>query len=224
MTTAVSSTRATAAAVDRVDEERLLVERVGVAGVAVLVGGRLEEADRRHVAARRPRPRSRSGRTGGSPGRSCRSSPTELGGEVVRVGRRRVVLERLVVRDVVALLGCRRPSVRRTGVDGRVQSRAKPPWNQPQVTRLAFSRSPTFLLVGSDRGACCRACRSRRRSAAGRRSRVPSSWPVTAVEPVCAMPCVWPETRLSAPASTARRSCRRSCRSWRSAARSSTAP
>ena len=36
--------------VDRVDDEVLLVERVGVAGVGVLVLGRLEVAHRRHVA------------------------------------------------------------------------------------------------------------------------------------------------------------------------------
>ena len=36
--------------VDNVDDERLLVERIGVAGVAVLVARRLEEADCRKVA------------------------------------------------------------------------------------------------------------------------------------------------------------------------------
>ena len=36
--------------VDDVDDEGLLVERVGVAGVGVLIAGSLEEADGGHVA------------------------------------------------------------------------------------------------------------------------------------------------------------------------------
>ena len=36
--------------VDGVHDERLLVERIGVAGVAILIAGGLQEADRREVA------------------------------------------------------------------------------------------------------------------------------------------------------------------------------
>ena len=61
--------------VDLVDEARLLVDRVRVAGVAVLVLAGLQERHRRQVARPRARPLKSDGRTGGWPGRSCRSRP-----------------------------------------------------------------------------------------------------------------------------------------------------
>ena len=60
-----------------VDQPSLLVERVGVAGVAVLVGRRLQVAHGRQLGAARAvqrRRRSPRGRTGGWPGRCSRSS------------------------------------------------------------------------------------------------------------------------------------------------------
>ena len=93
--------------VDHVDDEGLLVERVGVAGVAVLVAGGLQEADCGHVAG------------GESSGEVVRvvlvvggdrvgADGCDRGGtDVVEVGGAGVVLEGLVVGDVVGLRGCR---------------------------------------------------------------------------------------------------------------------
>ena len=101
MTAVLDHSRRLLERVQRARDEVLLVERVGVSRVAVLERGGLQEA-RPPAGCRRPaRRRSRSGRTGGWPGRSSRSSrPRSAAGG--GVGRRGVVLERLVVLDVVA--------------------------------------------------------------------------------------------------------------------------
>src|ERR671937_2234783 len=74
------------------------------------------------------------------------------------------------------------------------QSR-KPPSNQPHVTPLAFSRSPTFLLFGSTDLDVSRVSQM---SPAGCGSPIIVPFAVTAGL-VCAKPCVCPETRLIAP-------------------------
>ena len=84
--------------VDDVDDEGLLVERIGVAGVGVLVGGGLEEADSGKVAG---------GERVGEVmdvvlvvGGVCGADGGDRGGTgVVRVGGAGVVLEGLVVRE-----------------------------------------------------------------------------------------------------------------------------
>src|SRR6266568_2922666 len=90
--------------VDRVHQEVLLVQRVGVAGVAVLVLRRLQEADRRHVPGAERGVEVRqvvlvAGLVGVPDG--------GLGArrQVLGVSGRLVVLERLVVRRVVSDLG-----------------------------------------------------------------------------------------------------------------------
>ncbi len=136
--------------VDGVDDERLLVERIGVAGVSVLVAGRLQEADGGKVA-----------RGDGVEevvsivlvvaGIALLADGGDGGGtRVLRVGRGGVVLERLVVRNVVGLVRagdrakwCERwqPVVPL----GLVMVRSKPPSKKPQLTPAVFSRSPMFL-------------------------------------------------------------------------------
>src|SRR6266700_1151877 len=86
--------------VDGVDQEVLFVGGVGVARVPVLVGGGLQEADRRHAAAAQVLEEPvQVVLVFGPP------IVPDLGdagrGQVERVGGGGVVLERLVVRDVV---------------------------------------------------------------------------------------------------------------------------
>ena len=75
---------------------------------------------------------------------------------------------------------------------------ANPPWNQPHVIPLAFSRSPTFLpdivTVLSMPATQSSSAGRRRRSGSGHNllGRVPARDRLLA-------PCVWPEIRLSAP-------------------------
>ncbi len=76
----------------------------------------------------------------------------------------------------------------------------KPPSNQPQVTPFAFSRSPMFLSVlDTSRVDVSRVSQM---SPVGCGSPITVLLTVTAVpnEVVSGVkPCVWPETRLSAP-------------------------
>ena len=136
--------------VDRVGDEFLLVERVGVAGVAVLIGRRLEEAHGREVAGLQGRPEVGhvvlvvgAAVIAGADGRDRTRA------NMLRIGRRGVVLERLVVRDVVGALDVdeRRGGERAQPVEpsALVAVRSKPPSKKPQVMSLALSRSPMFL-------------------------------------------------------------------------------
>src|SRR2546428_506000 len=71
----------------------------------------------------------------------------------------------------------------------------KPPWNQPQVTPFAFSRSPMFLSFGSTVVVTSLVSQI---SPAGCGSPITVPFAVTAGL-VVAKPCVCPEMRLSAP-------------------------
>src|SRR5450830_1839072 len=75
-----------------------------------------------------------------------------------------------------------------------VQS-AKPPWNQPQLTFFALSRSPTLTFLESVEVDVSRESHT---SPVGCGSPMTDPFVVTA-DDVCAKPCVWPDTRLSAP-------------------------
>ena len=112
----------------------LLVERVGVAGVAVLVGRRLQEADRRHVPVLERLVEQGQvvlvvGLVGVTDGRFGRRR------QVLGVGRGLVVLERVMVRHVVLDHRAADVLVRRAAhcvTGGLVPVGANPPWNQPQ--------------------------------------------------------------------------------------------
>ena len=125
---------------------------IGVAGVAVLVAGSLEEADGGQVAGG-----ERGGEVqgvvlvvGGAGPVSAGADGGDRGGTgVVRVRGAGVVLEGLVVLDVVGLGDAVTAEVvvRSQPVVPLelVTPRLNPPWNQPQVTPAALSRSPMFL-------------------------------------------------------------------------------
>jgi hypothetical protein len=126
----------------------LLVDRVRVAGVAVLVLGGLQEADRGQVAGLERGVEVRQVVVVVGPARVA-DLRDALRGQVVRVGRRLVVLERRVVRAVVLRRGAADVGVGGAGALGVAALLAVPrgarPWNQPQLTPLALSRSPMFL-------------------------------------------------------------------------------
>src|SRR5579864_8888615 len=90
--------------IDEVDQEGLFVDRIGLkldAGVAILSGWRLDEADRRKVAALRCR--EKVGEVVLMVG-AVQACTDQIGGawrSVVRIDRRSEILERLMMRDVV---------------------------------------------------------------------------------------------------------------------------
>src|SRR5260370_35545984 len=73
---------------------------------------------------------------------------------------------------------------------------AKPPWNQPQVTPFAFSRSPMFLLLESTEVEVSRVSHL---SPVGCGSPMTLALAAGTAFPSAANPCVLPESRLRAP-------------------------
>ena len=145
----------------------------------VLVLRRLQEGHRGRIPSRERRCRRRSGRTGGWPGRCVRSAPsrTAAGGADSPSTRSTGTASWCggVVRDRGAGDIRVRGTADRVVPDGAVHAvvGVKPPWNQPQVTLRAFSRSPMFCARMANEAAwtvrCCPS--SRRTRGRGRRSR-----------------------------------------------------
>src|ERR1700712_5201650 len=82
---------------------------------------------------------------------------------------------------------------------GSLLQSAKPPWNHPQLTPFALSRSPMFLLFGS---VDVEVSRVSHLSPVGCGSPIMVWFGVTATPNEVASgvkPCVWPLTRLIAP-------------------------
>src|SRR5580700_8351819 len=128
--------------VDRVDDEVLLIERVGVAGMSVLVAGRLEKTHCGKVAHIDSIEKVMSvilmiGHVAVGPNRHHRAWPRML-----RVRGRLVILKRLVVRDVVGFLyirDCR---------GGAAQASSGSIFVGYGEVKPAFEKSPAYTCRG----------------------------------------------------------------------------
>ena len=86
--------------IDRIHKERLLIQWVGISGMAVLVSLRLQKADGREIALAAAR-KNPGYRTGDLPDQRCQFQRAKLAEYAYRLRGRGVIIKERVVRNVV---------------------------------------------------------------------------------------------------------------------------